>query len=594
MTQDAGASAPGNSNAGYQRAMAAYQSGDLSAARTMGEAALQASPQSADLLHLLSAIHLDAGDAAQGLNYAEQAREAAPESLAVQNGYAIALHRNGRSAEARSFLNALCETASEAPEPLINLAMVELDLGAWTDALAAADAALTLAPDNAAALSNKASVLQRLGRAEEAAALLLAAHERQPDNATVLRNLLSVVHYSPAFDRHAIYRLTQAYWQALPQVQVMPQTHAPAARQKDSSKRLHIGFLSPDFRAHAVAQFLMPVLRHLDRARFKVTLYANQTIEDHVTGALKSAVDGWCPIAHLSDADAAAQITADHVHLLIDLAGHTDGNRLGVMRLKPAPVQAAWIGYIATTGLPEIDYVIADSHVVPPEHDAVFAERVFRLPRCYLCYDVPSERRPVAAPPAARNGVITFGSFNNPVKMSSASVAAWSKILNAVPGSRLLLKAPQLSNPMLRASVLAFCADHGIAEDRVVVRGQTSYQDYLATFNDVDLVLDCFPYNGATTTCDALWMGAPVLTVAGDQWAARFGAMVMHTVGLPQLIAADVDAYTQRAIELAAHPDELAGLRMTLRSVLESSPLCNAAAFARDVEKMFVELCAGA
>jgi protein O-GlcNAc transferase len=578
---------PSSSSAAfYDTALAAYQAGDLGTARAALDRALAGDPGSAPALHLSSALCLARGDFTGAVAAARQAAATTPKDLGIQNGLALALHAAGQSDEALTRLRALADDHPETPEPLANMAMVYSDSGRWTDALAAADAALRLEPRHPAALNNKAAVLQKIGAIESARDCLTSALAAHPDHPDLIRNMLTVIHYDPRATHQDIFDITRANWA----VQPKPPAAARAVPASPQSGPLHVGFLSPDFRSHPVGRFLQPVLAGLDKARFRVTLYANQTEEDEVTRDLKQHASAWVPVKHLSDADAASRIAADGVDLLIELAGFSDNHRLGVMRRKPAPVQASWLGYVATTGLPEVDYVIADRYVWPERDDAYFVEQPMRLPDSYICFQPPSQKVAVGPPPMTRNGFVTFGSLNNTVKLNSVCLAEWGRILASVPGSKLLLKAHQLSDARVISQLVSMCDQAGISGDRLILLGRTSREDHLAAYNQVDLVLDPFPYGGGLTTAEALWMGVPVVTIAGDRWVARAGVSILSTVGLPQLIAANPEDYRNLAVGLAGNAGELASLRMTLRPVVESSPLSNSRRYVRDVEQTFLKM----
>jgi len=568
------------SAAAFQNALQAYQSRELAEAARLCDVALQEAPDNADLLHLMSAIQLDGGHTEHAVSLAHRASEAAPDNLAIRNGYAITLHRAGRSADAVEVLTDLAHQAPEAAEPLANLAMIHIDTGAWADALTAAEAALQRDADNVIAKSNAAAVYQRLGSIEKAAALVRSALQTEPEHPGLLRNLIGVLNYDPNTTHQEIADVTQRYWAAHPK----PATAPVQPQPKPAGAKIHIGFLSPDFRSHPVGHFLLPVVKGLDANKFEITLYANQTEEDDTTHALRAHASGWEPVKHLSESDAAARIAADGVDLLIDLAGFSDDHRLDVMRLKPAPVQASWFGYVATTGLPEVDYIIADKHVWPPEDDRYFVEQPVRLPYTYFCFAPPETRVPVRPSPVASRGHITFGSLNNTVKLNSACLKVWEDILNAVPGSKLLLKAPQLSDPRIAARVANLCGENGVDQSRLTLLGRTSREEHLAAYNECDLILDPFPYGGGLTTAEAIWMGVPVVTLAGDRWVARAGVSILETAGLPQFIAPTVGAYRELAIKMAGDLDELASWRAALRPIIESSPLCNQRRYLRDVE----------
>jgi protein O-GlcNAc transferase len=299
----------------------------------------------------------------------------------------------------------------------------------------------------------------------------------------------------------------------------------------------------------------------------------------------------------MSDEAVIAAIRDDGIDILVDLSGHTTGNRLAVFAARPAPVQCSWLGYFGTTGLAEIDYLIADRFVVPPGEEAFYSEAIWRLPDSYLCFTPPREA-PQGVPSTAAGAPLTFGCFNNLLKINPAVVSAWSAILEAVPESRLLLKTRQLDDPALGQALVAQFAAHAIAPDRVVCAGGGPRAALLAAYGAVDIALDPFPYGGGTTTIEALWMGVPVVSLRGDRFTGRVGDSVLTTSGLPELVADSVADYVGRARDLAQDRLRLAALRAGLRDRLAASPLCDAPRFARHLEgawrRMWRDRCAGA
>jgi protein O-GlcNAc transferase len=353
-------------------------------------------------------------------------------------------------------------------------------------------------------------------------------------------------------------------------------------------RRLRVGYVSADLGRHPVGYFLAPVLAAHDRAGFAIHCYSARTAEDDITARCKAASESWQIVAGLDDAALAERIRADGIDILVDLAGHTGDNRLRCFALKPAPVQVTWLGYPGTTGLREIDYRLTDAIVDPVgAADALSSEILVRLPNGFLCYTPPAGFDP-AAPPASTAGGITFGSFNNLAKFDAEAAALWARILHRVPGSRLLLKSLQTADPPSWRRYLALFAAHGIAADRVVaLPWLPSAADNLAAYGQLDIALDPFPYNGTTTSCDALWMGVPVVTLAGNRHAGRVGASIVRRLGMAELIAATPDDYVEIAVRLAADPGRLAALRGELRERFRASPLHDSRGLARDIEAAY-------
>ncbi|WP_175798720.1 tetratricopeptide repeat protein [Burkholderia ambifaria] len=369
--------------------------------------------------------------------------------------------------------------------------------------------------------------------------------------------------------------------------QASPRTHVP---RPAAGRVLRVGFVSGDLKSHPVAVFLLSVVAALDASRIEAVAYATQSVEDDTTAALKRHFALWRDITALDDRAAADLIANDRIDVLVDLSGHTASNRLPLFAWKPAPVQATWLGYFATTGIAAIDYVIGDRHVLPDDEAHHFVERPWRLPDSYLCFTPPAQPLDVGPLPAGREGVVTFGCLNNANKIGDAVVALWSRVLHAVPGSRLLLKSAQLDEAALRTSIAARFAAHGIPAERLLLRGGSKRLAHIATYNDIDIVLDPFPYPGGTTSVEGLWMGAPFITRRGDRFLSHIGESILHTLGMPEWIADNDDDYVAKAAAFAQRLPHVAAVRAGLREQLLRSPLCDAPRFARHLEAAFAQM----
>jgi predicted O-linked N-acetylglucosamine transferase (SPINDLY family) len=358
------------------------------------------------------------------------------------------------------------------------------------------------------------------------------------------------------------------------------------ANNRDPERRLRIGYVSADFRDHSVAFFFEPLLAHHDRGAVEVYGYYNNTLQDAMTERLRSCTDHWIPCQGMTDEALAARIQADGIDILVDLAGHTRGNRLLVFARKPAPVQVTYLGYPATTGLSAIDYRLVTADTDPPGAEAWHSEGLYRLPRSLWCYrPAPDMPAVVPATPARRNGVITFGAMNNIAKVSEAAVAAWSGILRAVPGARLVMTSMPAGTA--RRDLQARLAAQGIAPERLTLHGKLPREEYYALLNEIDIALDPFPYNGTTTTCESLWMGVPVVTLIGETSAARSGYALLKGIGLDALAARDRDEYAGLAVALATDLDRLDTLRAGMRQRIAASPLRDEAGLTRDLEAAY-------
>jgi predicted O-linked N-acetylglucosamine transferase (SPINDLY family) len=353
---------------------------------------------------------------------------------------------------------------------------------------------------------------------------------------------------------------------------------------------LRVGYVSGDFRKHSVAYFFEPLLQHHNSNVVETFCYYNNAPVDEMTERLMAASDHWRSIAGITDSDVANLIRNDKIDILVDLSGHTAKNRLLVFAQKPAPIQVTWLGYVNTTGLSEIDYRFTDLIADPiGEADELHSETLVRLANGFQCYKGNKAVHSNSELPFKRRGHITFGSFNNLIKVTPEVIKVWSNILNEVPTSRLLLKGSQTN--YLKNYHLELFKQEGITADRLEYHGRLpSMDDHLELYNAIDIGLDPFPFNGATTTCEALWMGVPVITLLGDRHVGRVGASILTNVGLTDFIAQDIDGYIQLAVEMAANTNYLKEIREDLRERMQRAPLCDGRSFASDVERAYQEM----
>jgi predicted O-linked N-acetylglucosamine transferase (SPINDLY family) len=540
-------------------------------------------------------------DAAAAALAALQARDpGSAETLAVQG----ALQRDrgdldGAIATLRAAIAA--DPALPAPHFELGSLLYQLDAPRIGEAIDCFRAAVERMPAFAEAHYALGKALFEQGRLDAG----IAAHERAlalaPERADYASGLLFPLQYLPDLAPAELTRrhLELAGRHAEPLRPTLPDAAAPHVNPPDPARRLRVGYVSPDFRWHAVSDFLAPLIRAHDRAAVEIACYADVPKPDRRTAEFQTMADLWRTTVSLGDAQLAAQIRDDGIDILVDLAGHTGKHRLGVFARKPAPVQISWLGYAGTTGVRAIDYRFTDAIADPaPDADALACERLIRLPHGFLTYAPRQDSPPIGPPPSATAGVVTFGSFNNLAKVNDRVVACWARLLADVPDSRLLLKFYQLGDAPTRQAHLDRLIAAGIAPERVTLEpGIPNWTAHMARYDAVDVALDPFPYNGTTTTCEALWMGVPVITLAGDRHAGRVGASLLTRVGLDDLITRDVDDYVAKAAALAADAARRAALRASLRARFIASPLGDARAFARDVEAAYREVwrawCAG-
>lgn len=469
-----------------------------------------------------------------------------PDSVDAIDRLGRALGNIGRNEDAIALLKTALAKDEDAPSPWTNLAICYVDSGN----LAAAEAAY-----------RRALACRRR--------LLLAWH-----------GLLFMSNYL-ARDRKDEFELHRAYGEAVaPKVAPAPHANLPVP-----GRRLRIGIVTADLRRHSVSYFVHGVLFFLDRRQFEPYAYFNYATPDRRTEEFRRLFYRWREIVGLSDEDVARQIRDDKIDILIDLSGHTSHNRLGVFALKPAPIQVSWIGYPNTTGLPQMDYRLTDS-IADPEgmSDAYCVERLWRLPASFLCYSPPDYAPAVVEPPCLHRGHVTFGSFSTRPKLGAECIDLWARVLKAVPDSHLIVKSARgLEEAAARYALLDQFVARGIGRDRITVSpGKPFQEDHLAMYGEIDVALDTFPYAGVTTICEALWMGVPVVTRAGDRHVSRTGASVLTNAGLADLVAETDDQYVEIACQLAADPDALASVRRALRGVLKASRLLDERAMTAD------------
>lgn len=497
----------------------------------------------------------------------------------------LALHNAGLRAEALTHYQAAVAAHPDDPALRINhgaLLQSECDLDG---AAAAFREAVRLTPQDATPLNNLAVVMKEIGELGEATRLLRRCVELKPTSLEIHSNLILTLHYDPTATADDLKSAHEG-WNS---------RHATPARAyanlPEPGRRLRLGFVSPDLRDHVVGRALLPSFRRLDPAHFELFCYGN-TVADPISEEFRARCHAWRELGTKTAEQLAETIRGDGVDILIDLALHTSDNRLDVFALKPAPLQVSWLGYPESSGLATMDYRLTDARLEPPSGNRLAHphEQAWLLPDCWTCYEPPFGFPEVNAPPAASGRPFTYGSFNNNCKINGDVLDAWARILMATPGSRLKLLAKQGTH---RRRFVDELVRRGIDAGRVVfadyvpAAADLSQGGLLARYHDIDVALDTFPYGGMTTTLDALWMGVPVVSLVGRRNLGRAGLSLLSNVGLAEFAVADVDAYVETALRLAADRSRLAELRAGLRDRMRASPLLDAAGFTRKIETAF-------
>ncbi len=631
-----------------QAALQHHQAGQLDAAAAAYREVLHLDPDQPAALHFLGIIHFQQGRLDEAYRLVSRAVEATPRNARYHISLALICQARGRRDESRRHLNTAATLAPQDPEVYFHLAndcmaagehrqaaahyrqtlslaprhalawnnlgkvhqatgdlaqaqacfqrAIDCDpaladacfdlgdvlraQGQFTAARQAFASVLRLQPRNAAAHANLGTLLKDEGRIDEALTHYRRALEIEPTLTVARDNLLFVLSYhvlGSAEERLAAHR---EWERAFTRQQGLSFHHG-----RHEVARLRIGYVSPDFRRHPVNRFFEPLLAAHDREAFEIFCYAQVNTPDDVTRRLQAQGDHWRFTTRMDDAALARAIFEDGIHILVDLAGHTAGNRLGAFVYRPAPVQATYLGYCATTGLSTMDYWITDAMLMPPDSPELSTETALRLPRCWITYQPPAD----CLSPAPRRGggeALTFGSFNHYSKITPAVVSTWSRILRELPRSKLMIKNQQMGDPALQEALRRRFAAEGIHARRL--RLEPASADYMAAYNEVDIGLDPFPRTGGATTADALWMGVPVITLAGQFLIERQGLSMLTALGLEgDLCATSTDEYVRLAVELARAPGRRQELHRSLRRRMTDSPLCDHGGLARALESAY-------
>jgi len=503
-----------------------------------------------------------------------------PTDLAAQIHLALAVQKAGWEKEAMAYHLRAVRLEPLLPDLYSNLGGCQQLLGNFDGAGQKYRQALVLGPAAARPLNNLGTDLQAIGRSREAAICFSRALAAQPNYNTAFLGLLIASTYRDDLTPQALRSLHEAFGK------YVPRPHHQAPKSMTASGPLRIGYLSADLRNHPVGESILPVLHHHDRAVFSPYCYAEIRRPDAVTAKCKAAADGWRDISGMSDAEVAATIRADGIHLLVFLAGRFDGNRPQIAAHRAAPVQIS-LHDVATSGLAEMDYIIGDRWLIPNKGEEYFSERGLRLPQFYLGV-LPSvlpevETNDLTGPPV-------FACFNNPAKITDTAIALWGKILGSVPEGRLILHyMERYGSPSIRSRIGEGLTASGASSEQVCfVADPVDRHSFLARYNEIDLALDTLPFSGSTTSFQALAMGVPVITWPQGRMVSRWTASMLRGIGLPELIAGSAEEYVSLAVEMAAHRKQWRGRRREIRDRLAASRLCDAAGWTRHLERLYI------
>jgi len=559
--------------------------------------------------HLLNANDLEGAKAAL-----RKAAELAPGDYGISLLLAHATLNGGDEHTALDHFEHVLTLNSHVFDAQLHLAFLWLRRNETAKSVHHVEIALAIQPDNVAAQRIKAQLLTLTSKHEDAAAILQRLIKQDPHNSSgywndlgnlkrdlakfdealecyrkasahsstssiALSNQITLLHYMPDRDPSEILDLCKKWGRTF-----TPRKAVMRPRPVDTScdRALKIGMVSDGFRQHPVGAMITPALAHLKDAGIDLYLYSSSSSVDRVTEKIMASATRWIPIFNKSDQELAARIRQDQIDVLIDLSGHNTGTRMKTIAMEPAPVIVKWVGgLINTTGVEAFDYLITDGVESPLGSDEFYTEKLIRMPDDYICYMPPEYAPEIRELPALRNGYVTFGCFNNPTKINDTLLGHWARLLHAVPESRLYLKSGPFGTEDLRQRTLNTLADHGISPDRIRMEGHSQHHDLLSCYNDVDIALDPWPYSGGLTTCEAMLMGVPVVSLPGPTFAGRHSATHLVNAGMPELVVSNWSEYQTCAVGLASDLQSLATIRSHLRHVLLESPVCNGARFAR-------------
>lgn len=570
---------PKKIQAALNRGFRLQNNGNLSGAEQICHQILNLAPDHADALHLLGTIRLAQGRHGTAFTLISRALETAPSPHPrFYFNFAIALERLNRIDEAIEAYHKAIELKEDFWNAWLHCIQLYLMGGRLGKALEMAETALKKRPEAVLILALSGEALMQLGRHDDAETTFRKALAIRPNLPAAIQNLMLNAHYMPGM---TLERLLKYHREFHGYVRAAKPAPKPQFQQSRNPERtLRIGFVSSDFRRHPIGYFMAPFLPYLDKNEIRTTCYSDNPNNDDMTGHVRSGADQWVEIKSLDHGALAEKIQQDRIDILFDMGGHTGKSRLMAFAGKPAPIQITWAGYVGTTGLEEMDYIVADHFHIRKDEEKFYMEKVLRISECNFVVRPPDFAPEVAPLPARGNGYVTFGTFSIPTKINPQIVKVWCKIMSRVENSRMMLKYRAMDDPANIKRIKGLFQADGIDPSRLLFYGSTPHVDLLNHYNRIDIALDPAPYSGGLTTCEALWMGTPVVTCPGPTFGGRHAQSILSCVGLMETIGEDSDQYVDIAVELAGDLPRLAEISAGLRQQMKNSPLVDGGSFA--------------
>ena len=544
-------------------------------------------PNHAQSHNNLGVVFRELGEVQKAMSYYQKAINIQPNYADAHNNLGVVFRELGEVQKAISCYQKAINIQPDYADAHYNLGNVLDKLNKHQEAIICYEKVIQINPNYVAAHYNQGNALKELGEFKKAISCYQKAINSKHNYALAYNNMLFTLLYMEKTDSKYYLSKTKEFRSSLKPIN---DDLLLKYQFNIKPKKLRIGFVSGDFREHPVGFFLLDTLNHLKNNDLELIAYSNSQIEDSLSIKLKSHFTIWHEIVSQSNMNVINKIRKDGIHVLVDLSGHSEKNRLPIFINKPAPVQVSWVGYPGSTGIPEIDYLIGDPFVTPENMNGHFTEKIFRLPNIWVCFTAPDFDVQISDLPVIKNGYVTFGSFNHLSKINDEVISLWSKILKSIPKSKIFLKTKQLNNSYLKEKIISKFKENGINLNSIILEGSSSRSKLLNSYNKVDIALDPFPYSGGVTSLEAIWMGVPVLTKKGFKFVSRTTESIIHNLGMPDWVANDENEYVKKAIKFSTNLELLTEINKSLRQVALESPLFNSTLFAKQLNNAFWEM----